>query len=496
MSLNSPPDLPISFYLLKNCKLWVWDFDDTLIDSTTYIKRDMSPSKIRIRTDAELDIEVPQWRYFKRLVEFLVMHGRYVGIASFGTYEIIQAYLDRIMGFNQKYFNKNNIIAPTYSERGDRAFTLPPHKNEYIYKLMQMYKVQDFKRVVLFDDMASNISEATAIGIVAIQIATPRNGDDRNLYFGAWLMDDFDSKIADDCGKEIYLNRTFTGVSNKNNEDTTDAGRIPYSGTAFDKMDFGTGVQEKFHPMAFGTGIGSRRVNTKPEYRWNNMNVEDPPLWQNGNWGDSSTLGGVSPSFWDSHQSVGNYTADDGKTLFQTIQPYNLNLAGASNNIVGISVEGFIAGFEKSRAQNNAGFEKSRAQNNAGFNKGARGAEALAAGFEKSRAQNNDAGFNKGARGAEALVAGFEKSRAQNNAGFNKGARGAEALAAGFEKSRAQNKNNNKRKNNSNNRNSNNKGASAEATECGTCGKLDWNWIILVLMVIIAMMALIVFNVM
>ena len=420
MSLNAPPDLTISFYLLKNCKLWVWDFDDTLIDSTTYIKRNMEPSNIRQRTDAELDIEVPQWRYFKRLVEFLVSHGRYVGIASFGTYEIIYAYLDRIMGFNQKYFNKNNIIAPCYEERGDRTFSLPPHKNEYIYKLMKSYKVEDFKRVVLFDDMASNISEATGIGVVGIQIATPRNGDSENLYFGPWNMDDFDRKIENDCGKEIYLNRTFTGVSNKNNEDTTDYDKIPFFGPAFDKMDFGMGVQEKFRPMAFGTGIGSQKVNTMPEYKWNLMNVADPPLWQNGNWGDSlsssSSLGGVSPNFWDNHQSVGNYTTDDGKTLYQNIQPYNMNLEGAGNNSIGVTVEGFQNSF-----------------------------------LEKSRAKNINNNNNNNIR---------------------------------------------KRKNNNNNRNSSNKGASVEDTECGTCKKLEWNWIILVLMVIIAMMALIVFNVM
>ena len=420
MSLNSPPDLPISFYLLKNCKLWVWDFDDTLIDSTTYIKRDMTPSKIRIRTDAELDIEVPQWRYFKHLVEFLVSHGRYVGIASFGTYEIIQAYMDRIMGFNQKYFSKNNIIAPRYEERGDRTFCLPPHKNEYIYQLMKIYKVEDFKRVVLFDDMASNISEATGIGVVAIQIATPRNGDSEHLYFGPWIMNEFDSKIETDCGKEIYLNRTFTGVSNKNNDDTTDSDRIPYSGTAFDKMDFGMGVQEKFHPMAFGTGIGSRKVNTMPEYKWNAMNVADPPQWQNGNWGDSafSTLGGVSPSFWDGHHSVGNYTSDDGKTLFQTIQPYNGNMEGAGNQSIGIAVEG----------------------------------------FQNSFLENNNV-----------------VNKINNNLNIRK-----------------------RKNNNSNNRNSNNKGVLTRKTlveKCDSCGKLDWNWIILVLMVIIAMMALIVFNV-
>ena len=429
MSLNSPPDLPISFYLLKNCKLWVWDFDDTLIDSTTYIKRNMDPSKIRVRTDAELDIEVPQWRYFNRLVEFLVAHGRYVGIASFGTYEIIKAYMDRIMGFNQKYFNRNNIVAPCFKDREDRAFSIPPHKNEYIYALMKTYKVEDFKRVVLFDDMASNISEATGIGIIGIQIATPRNGDSENLYFGPWIMDDFDRKIENDCGKEIYLNKTFTGVSNKNNGDTTDKDKIPFFGPAFDKMDFGMGVQEKFRPMAFGTGIGSRKVNTTPEYKWNSMNVANPPLWQNGNWGDSavsastdSTLGGISPGFWDDHQSIGNYTADDGKTIYQNIKPYNMNLEAPSNNSIGIAVEGFV---------NN---------NNNSF-------------LEKSRAKKQD------------LINTARKNNNNNNLNIRK------------------------RKNNSNNN-----GSLEE--KCDSCGKLDWNWIILVLMVIIAMMALIVFNVM
>ena len=452
MSLNSPPDLPISFYLLKNCKLWVWDFDDTLIDSTTYIKRDMKPSKIRIRTDAELDIEVPQWRYFKRLVEFLVSHGRYVGIASFGTYEIIYAYLDRIMGFNQKYFNKNNIIAPCFKDREDRAFSLPPHKNEYIYALMKTYKVEDFKRVVLFDDMASNISEATGIGVVAIQISTPRNGDSENLYFGPWNMEDFDNKIENDCGKEIYLNRTFTGVSNKNNEDTTDYDKIPFFGPAFDKIDFGMGVQEKFRPMAFGTGIGSRKVNTMPEYKWNSMNVKNPPLWKNGNWSDSSsTLGGISPSFWDNHQSVGNYTSDDGKMLYQNIKPYNMNIEAPSNNYIGVAVEGFDNNI-------NARFEKSRAQNNYNNNLNIR----------KRKNNSNNKGARESSvhrdeplRGAEALVKGARESSVHRD----EPSRGAEALAQ-------------------------------KPLACDSCGKLDYNWIILVLMVIIAMMALIVFNVM
>ena len=103
-TLNIPADLQISLYLLKQCKLWVWDFDDTLIDTKTYLDKDMSPAVILKRTDDELTKDIPQWKYFRRLVEYLVMNGRYVSIASFGTYEIIQAYMSRIMGFNQHFF--------------------------------------------------------------------------------------------------------------------------------------------------------------------------------------------------------------------------------------------------------------------------------------------------------------------------------------------------------------------------------------------------------
>ena len=131
----------------------------------------MNPDYIRKRTDVELSNEVPQWKYFKRLVIYLVSHGKYVGIASFGTYEIIRAYMDRIMGFNQTFFNKNNIIAPIYTDRMCRRFQVPPNKNEYIYKMMKLYKIEDFNRVVLFDDLPSNIADGIGVGVLAIRIS-------------------------------------------------------------------------------------------------------------------------------------------------------------------------------------------------------------------------------------------------------------------------------------------------------------------------------------
>lgn len=367
-SLNVPKDIPISFYLLKQCKLWVWDFDDTLIDTETYLKKNMSPDTILKRCDAELDKEIPQWRYFRKLVEFLVTHGRYVGIASFGTYEIIQAYMKRIMGFNQQFFTKKNIIAPCMKARETYRFNIPPNKNEYIYTLMRIYRIQDFKSVVLFDDKPSNISDAIAIGIIGIQIATPYNGDNPNnskMFFGPWIMENFDKQIKKTCGDEIYLNRTYTNMASKNN----------YIGFAYDnqhtdiykdktqkkleknEINYGTGIRAKnnyfqepydfsldvddtsiYKPVAFGSGIGERKVLTNPQFRWNGYKNSQKitPKWYNGNyvnipnlvntpgyWNENTELGGSTLTYWNEPQKILNNNNSD---AMQNINPKFTNL--------------------------------------------------------------------------------------------------------------------------------------------------------------------------
>jgi hypothetical protein len=351
-TLNFPPNLPISQILFKQCKLWVWDFDDTLIDTTTYYSSNMSPDAILERKDSQLDVEVPQWRYFRRLVEFLVGNGRYVGIASFGTYEIIQAYMKRIMGFNQQFFTRKNIIAPEHKQRDVFRFNQPPNKNEYIYQLMRIYRVQDFKRVVLFDDNATNIADAIGIGIVAVQVPSKNGGDkptNEQMMFGPWLMSKFDANLERTCGQEIYQNRTYTGLVSKEN----------YTGLAYDgkDIDFGTGVrardgylmepydlgvndssvykgflpafgshkeasskqeeamhfpafgshkeasskqEEAMHFPAFGTGIGDRKINARPQFAWNayRMPRSITPKWWNGNY--MNVPGEVkSTGYWD-----------------------------------------------------------------------------------------------------------------------------------------------------------------------------------------------------
>ena len=346
-TLNIPADLQISLYLLKQCKLWVWDFDDTLIDTKTYLDKDMSPAVILKRTDDELTKDIPQWKYFRRLVEYLVMNGRYVSIASFGTYEIIQAYMSRIMGFNQHFFTKKNIIAPCHSARNSYRFNLPPNKNEYIYTLMRVYRVQDFKRVVLFDDKPSNIADAIAIGIIAIQIATIANGDKQfsnNLLFGPWVMSEFDTQINTLCGsgykqKQLQIQ---TVNSDKDINDTINDLSIEYSNLPVENIDFGTGIEAKNNyfqepyvlgvsnkqlynntqQQAFGTGIGNRKILTKPVYRWNSYKTTPAktPQWQNGNYVNVPNLV-KTDGYWDKQTAAcapaieNDTNPDDNKSL-------------------------------------------------------------------------------------------------------------------------------------------------------------------------------------
>ena len=104
MIINQNNNEIVSKYLLDKFDLWLWDWDDTLIDTTTYYVKSMEPEDIINRSHRELDIEVPNWRYFKKIINELVLSGKRVGIVSFGTYKIIRAYMDLIFGFNQKLF--------------------------------------------------------------------------------------------------------------------------------------------------------------------------------------------------------------------------------------------------------------------------------------------------------------------------------------------------------------------------------------------------------
>ena len=203
-----PSKIIISPYLEKYIKLWVWDWDDTLIDVNAYIRHHMDRNTILKLSDQELEFDVPNHKYFKYLVEYLVSSGRRVGFASFGTYSVIRAYMDRIFGFGQKFFTEVNIYAACRDIDGTcEVRSMPLNKNAYIQRLMKFYAIDDARQVVLFDDRPTNISDVARMGVIPIQIeGTKLNDDTRNnlqakssILFGPIVMMDLEARIRGMC---------------------------------------------------------------------------------------------------------------------------------------------------------------------------------------------------------------------------------------------------------------------------------------------------------
>jgi len=224
----------ISDYMIDKFKIWIWDFDDTLIDTTTYYKNSMEPEDILKRTNNELDIEVPNWRYFVSIVNYLVSRGIRVGIASFGTYKIIKAYMDRLFGFNQKIFTELNLKALCRGANG-KPVKFYPNKNDFIEKMMRFYKIYEPVKVILFDDNMTNISDAMASGIVGVKIIGKNDNEITNrrndysdntdkTYFGKYVVNKLEttlkrlekeSKNKEGCPPNNLKNETFSAIGSR-----------------------------------------------------------------------------------------------------------------------------------------------------------------------------------------------------------------------------------------------------------------------------------------
>jgi hypothetical protein len=197
----------ISNYMLDKFKLWVWDFDDTLIDTATYYNKSMEPKDILMRTDEQLTKDIPNWIYFRGLVNYLISRGVRVAIASFGTFKIIKAYMDRIFGLNQNMFTSANLKALCRDVNG-KPVRFYPNKNDFIDCIMDHYRIYEPIKVVLFDDVMTNIADAMHSGIVGVKIkgkdsdntlsSSPRSmysNDTENVFFGEMVLNKLETTL-------------------------------------------------------------------------------------------------------------------------------------------------------------------------------------------------------------------------------------------------------------------------------------------------------------
>ena len=174
-------------HIIENIDLWIWDFDDTLIDTDTYYSKSMSVGDILSRSNRDLEQEFPNMAFFKLFVKQLLQANKKVAIASFGTYRIIQAYMDRVFGRGQRIFTKRNILTILRDEKTNKVLEFPNDKNYMIRRLMKIMNIGITGRIAFFDDNKGNIKQASKIGVLSVRIPgrfsnERQNGDKCYLF--------------------------------------------------------------------------------------------------------------------------------------------------------------------------------------------------------------------------------------------------------------------------------------------------------------------------
>lgn len=162
------------YYLFENYDLWIWDFDLTLLNIHSY-KDALTTYDVGRKKQKDLLNDFADPEFFITLVNMLIMNNKKIGVISFGTYNVIKTYLERVMG-NNYIFNSENILTPLLgdSRYGEVVPCPPENKNEMIQKLAKKYNV-NMSRIIFFDDSKNNILAAKKLGVMASYVS-PSSG--------------------------------------------------------------------------------------------------------------------------------------------------------------------------------------------------------------------------------------------------------------------------------------------------------------------------------
>jgi len=144
--------------------LYVFDFDQTILKIHSF------GSHIRAKDVASRDLEADtaDIEFFRTFIDTMTSAGIPVAVASFGEYEVIQNYLDRL---TPGVFNRSNICTPSCVGYKD-GYSVPAGKNTMLELLLKTMICNDGKaittemrkRTILFDDQQSNIEKAASSG--------------------------------------------------------------------------------------------------------------------------------------------------------------------------------------------------------------------------------------------------------------------------------------------------------------------------------------------
>ncbi len=149
--------------------MYIWDFDYTILKIHSYA------SHIELK-----DVQSASWKkligdfadpiFFRDLVYYLKGKKKEVAIVSFGTYNVIKAYLDRLFD-DTRIFDSHNILTPLINnKRYSSSFRVNSDKNEHLVCLMRQNPSIKYDRTIFFDDTYQNIQGARELGIKGVLI--------------------------------------------------------------------------------------------------------------------------------------------------------------------------------------------------------------------------------------------------------------------------------------------------------------------------------------
>ncbi len=175
---------------IKQYDLFAFDFDLTILKIHAYAN-DIKATDVEAMSWKKIMDHFADPIFFRDLVNYLISQKKKVAIVSFGTFNVIKAYLDRLFD-NPNIFGLNNIITPLDgNNRYTRSLKPDSDKNQLLIDLVKKLNL-NFNRVIFFDDDEKNITHSKELGLTAVKIDS-KKGFNRMVWLD--LINSYNSRL-------------------------------------------------------------------------------------------------------------------------------------------------------------------------------------------------------------------------------------------------------------------------------------------------------------
>jgi FMN phosphatase YigB (HAD superfamily) len=190
--------------------LYAFDFDQTILKIHAYAM-DIKATQVEAMSWKKLMDHFADPIFFRDLINYLISKKKKVAIVSFGTYNVIKAYLDRLFD-NPNIFTQNNILTPLEgNQRYNRTLKPDSDKNQLLIDLSRKDDIE-YNRILFFDDDIKNIERAKEMGVEAIHIIKP-NGFNKDLW------QQLVAKSIPSTTSSATLSSLSSSITSRNNSD-------------------------------------------------------------------------------------------------------------------------------------------------------------------------------------------------------------------------------------------------------------------------------------